>query len=97
MTLWNTAPWLVWSIVLPLSAGILTFLFRRAAPWIGIATTLGSAIAVAGLAAQVVHSGSLRYSVGGWGVPLGIDLRADGLSVLMLVMSAVIGLSLIHI
>ena len=93
MTLWDTAPWLVWSIVLPLSAGILTFLLRRAAPWIGIATTLGSAVSVAGLAAQVVHSGPLLYSVGGWGVPLGIDLRADGLSVLMLVMSAVIGVA----
>ncbi len=93
MTLWDTTPWLVWSILLPLIAGILTFLFRRAAPWIGIATALGSAVSVAGLTAQVMHSGPLRYSVGGWGVPLGIDVRADGLSVLMLVMSAVIGVA----
>ena len=93
MTLWETAPWLTWTIVLPLCAGILTFLFRRAAPWIGIATAFATAVAVVGVAAQVARAGPLRYSVGGWGVPLGIDLRADGLSVLMLAMTAVIGVA----
>jgi len=91
MMLWETAPWMIWTILLPLGAGILTILFRRAAPWLGVAAALGTAVAAAGLAAQVMRGGSLRYPVGGWGVPLGIELRADGLSTLMLAMSAVIG------
>jgi formate hydrogenlyase subunit 3/multisubunit Na+/H+ antiporter MnhD subunit len=31
------------------------------------------------------------YRLGGWGAPLGIDLLADGLSALMLAMTAVVG------
>ena len=91
MTLWEAAPWITWVILLPLGAGVLTFVFRQAAPWLGLAATVGSAAATAGLAAQVLTVGPLQYPVGGWGVPLGIDLRADGLSVLMLAMTAVIG------
>ena len=91
MTLWEAAPWITWAILLPLGAGVLTFVFRQAAPWLGLAATVGTAAATAGLAAQVLSAGPLQYPVGGWGVPLGIDLRADGLSVLMLAMTAVIG------
>jgi len=93
MTFLETAPWMIWTVLLPLCAGICTFLFQRAAPWLGVAAALGNALAVAALAAQVLRGGSLRYPVGGWGVPLGIDLRADGLSTLMLAMSAVIGVA----
>lgn len=40
-----------------------------------------------------VSKGILRYKIGGWGAPLGIDLYVDGLSALMLLMTAVLGLA----
>src|SRR5262249_30871723 len=49
---------------------------------------LGIAIAVA---AAVARSGdALVYLLGGWGVPLGIALRADGLAVVMILAVAVV-------
>ena len=93
MTLWEPAHWLTWTVTLPLAAGILAFLFRTAAPWLSLAALLGNGLAVAGLAGQVARAGPLRYAVGGWAAPLGIDLRADGLVVLMLAMTAVVGLA----
>src|SRR5262252_2348463 len=49
---------------------------------------LGIAIAVA---AAVAQSGdALVYLLGGWGVPLGIALRADGLAVVMILAVAVV-------
>src|SRR5262245_65200991 len=49
---------------------------------------LGSAIAAA---AAVARSGAaLVYLLGGWGVPLGIALRADGLAVVMMLAVAVV-------
>ena len=49
---------------------------------------------MAGLGWQVVEQGAQRYAVGGWGAPLGIDLYADGLSLLMLMVTAVVGLGI---
>src|SRR5262245_64792240 len=49
---------------------------------------LGIAIAVA---AAVAQSGdALVYLLGGWGVPLGIALRADGVAVVMILAVAVV-------
>lgn len=79
MTLWEPAHWLTWTVTLPLAAGILAFLFRTAAPWLSLAALLGNGLAVAGLAGQVARAGPLRYAVGGWAAPLGIELRAAGL------------------
>lgn len=93
MTLWESAHWLTWTITLPLAAGILAFVFRTAAPALGLVAVLGNALAVAGLATQVSRGGPVPYAVGGWGAPLGIELRADGLAVLMLVMTAVVGVA----
>jgi formate hydrogenlyase subunit 3/multisubunit Na+/H+ antiporter MnhD subunit len=50
-------------------------------------------LVVAGLAWQVWQYGPSRYSIGGWQVPLGIALSVDGLSTLMLIMAAVVGLT----
>jgi multicomponent Na+:H+ antiporter subunit D len=83
--------WVVWIILLPLAAAMLCFLAPRRAGWLGIIATIGVLVSVGGLCAQVVAHGALRYSVGGWGAPLGIDLHADGLSALMLAMTAVVG------
>lgn len=78
-------------ILLPLAAAVLSFLLRRAAAFITSATALGILLAVGGLIWQVWHRGTQRHSIGGWGAPLGIELYADGLTAVMLLMSALVG------
>ena len=84
-------PWMLWTIALPLAGALLAFLLpRRAAP-IGLVTALLTAASACAVLLQVAFGGPRLYQLGGWGAPLGIDLRADGLSVLMLAMTAVVG------
>jgi multicomponent Na+:H+ antiporter subunit D len=82
----------VWAVCLPLAGGTLAFLLRRsAAHRLGGATALGTLGAVAWLALEVWREGPRRYAVGGWGAPLGVDLYADGLSLGMLLVTALVG------
>lgn len=91
----DTVPWMVGPIVLPLMAATLVFLLgQRAVPVMALLTVSGIVVTVSGLTWQVLQHGPQRYAIGGWGAPLGIDLYADGLSVLMLIMSAVVGASI---
>lgn len=82
-------------IVLPLAAGAAAFVATRFAVAIGISVGLLQVCWAAGLALRVFRGGPLRYEVGGWGAPLGIDLQADGLSALMVMMTAVVGLAIV--
>ena len=84
-------PFVVWAIVLPLAAAVAVFVSPRTIAWLGTLAALAISATVTGLTWQVWHVGPRRYSVGGWGPPLGIDLYADGLSVVMLLMTAVVG------
>lgn len=89
---WSSSAALVGPLVLPLAAAVVAFVARgRAGPGLGLLTALGVGVAVADLAAQVWQAGPLRYPVGGWGAPLGIDLYVDGLAVLLLGMNALVG------
>ncbi|SDJ16299.1 Formate hydrogenlyase subunit 3/Multisubunit Na+/H+ antiporter, MnhD subunit [Ferrimonas sediminum] len=85
-------PWGVVLIVLPLLGGIGCFLFRKKAAVLGVLTSVAVMGATAGLGWQLQTLGPQRYAVGGWGAPLGIDLYADGLSLLMLAVASVVGL-----
>lgn len=92
MIIWNSLPWMAWLIMIPLMAGLLAFLLgRRALPWLPVVTATAMVLTLSGLTVQLWESGPQRHTVGGWGAPLGIDLVADGLSVLMLWMSAGVG------
>ena len=84
--------WAVAAVVLPLLGAIAGFVLPQAVAGIGLATVAATAAAVAALAAQVVAGGPVTVSLGGWGAPLGIDLHADGLSVVMLAMTVAVGL-----
>jgi multicomponent Na+:H+ antiporter subunit D len=85
------APWMVWAIALPLLGALLAFVAPiRAAP-IGLGAAFLTATAALAVLLQVAIGGPRRYLLGGWGAPLGIDLYADGLSVIMLAMTAVVG------
>jgi len=85
-------PWEVMLILLPLAGAMACFLLPRRTLPLGLMSALGVAVCVAGLGWRIVEQGAQRYTVGGWGAPLGIDLYADGLSLLMLMMTALVGL-----
>jgi formate hydrogenlyase subunit 3/multisubunit Na+/H+ antiporter MnhD subunit len=89
---WLELPWLVASVGAPFALGLAAFLIGRrshgAVAWIAAVVV---PIIAAGLAWQVAARGVVRVAVGGWGRPLGIELQADPLSVLMVVLSAVVG------
>jgi formate hydrogenlyase subunit 3/multisubunit Na+/H+ antiporter MnhD subunit len=51
-------------------------------------------LSVAGLTVRLITTGAYRHTVGGWGAPLGIELVADGLSLLMLAASGVVGFAI---
>src|SRR5215467_10447261 len=83
---------LVLSIVLPVAGIVLSLVLggRRAERIALVLLPIGLAIASA-IFVQVARGGhSLAYIVGGWTPPLGIVLRADGLSVTMMMMTAVV-------
>lgn len=83
---------LVLAIVVPAAGMVLSFaLGGRYAERIALASApFGLAIALA-IAAEVLKTGkAITYIVGGWSPPLGIALRADGLSAVMLVTAAVV-------
>jgi multicomponent Na+:H+ antiporter subunit D len=83
---------LPWVVALPLGGAVLSFVMRARAPFVGLVTALPTAAAGLLLAVQVGDAGVQRHLVGGWGAPLGIDLQADGLSALMVAMTAIVGL-----
>src|SRR5215813_5786013 len=83
---------LVLAIALPAAGVALSLLLGgRGAQHLAMATMpLGVAVALA-VTGDIWRSGrSLTYLVGGWHPPLGIALRADGLSAVMLPTTAVV-------
>jgi formate hydrogenlyase subunit 3/multisubunit Na+/H+ antiporter MnhD subunit len=88
----DPAPLLVLSIVVPLAAVLLAFAAGgRHVETVALATMpLGLAIAVAIAVAMRQTDAPLVYLLGGWAPPLGVALRADGLSAVMMVITAVV-------
>ncbi|MEA1051293.1 proton-conducting transporter membrane subunit [Lamprobacter modestohalophilus] len=83
---------LVLLLVLPVLAMLLGFVLgSRAAERIALFTLpLGLALAVA-VAALVLYQGTpLSYDIGGWAPPLGVALRVDGLSAVLLLTTALV-------
>jgi len=86
------AMWATVLVVLPLLAAVLTFIIgRRSVPLLPLLTLTGILGGVVGLGLQVWQWGPQRYAIGGWDAPLGIEWYADGLSVFMLFLSAIVG------
>lgn len=83
---------IIWSIWVPLAGAVITFLLRsRHVRTVGLTASVVTALVANGAVWHVWREGEQRYTVGGWGAPLGIDLLADGLSVFMLAMTAGVG------
>ena len=87
-------PWAMVLILLPLAAAMIAFLWPRLAISLGLITAATQILAIAGLGWQIhsINNGAYHHAVGGWGAPLGIDLYADGLSLLMLTLTALVGM-----
>lgn len=86
-------PWVMILILLPLATGIACFLWPGGARVAGVITALIIALSTAGLGWQMLEHGVYHHAVGGWGAPLGIDLYADGLSLLMLLATALVAVA----
>jgi multicomponent Na+:H+ antiporter subunit D len=82
-------PWEGWVIVVPLLAALVALLPVRRVP-LFILTVGVMAAVLAGLVLRIWQTGPLRHRLGGWGAPLGIELQADGLSVILLLVSALL-------
>jgi len=87
-------PWAVALILLPLTGAVCCFLLPRISRTLGLITSFANAVFVVGLGWQLLEHGSYRHEVGGWGAPLGIELYADGLSLLMLATTALVGFAI---
>jgi formate hydrogenlyase subunit 3/multisubunit Na+/H+ antiporter MnhD subunit len=84
---------LIWLVAMPLAGAVAALLLPRQAT--ALVNTIAVAItAVAGMLLYRVGSqGTLSYEIGGWSAGLGIALRADGLSALLLMMTALVMLA----
>ncbi len=80
------------TLFLPLFGAMAAFVLPRAATGIGLVTVLATCGAVWLLALEVLKAGAVITPLGGWEAPLGIALRADGLSLAMLAMTSGVGL-----
>src|SRR6056297_8896 len=87
------APWMMLAIMLPLSGALVAFLLPRHSALVGLGASLLTACAALVVMLQVAADGRQAYRLCGWPAPLGIELVADGLSVLMLAMTAVVGVA----
>lgn len=84
-------PWIIWIILIPLMGAMLCFMWPRRVNLLGMISAVATALTSVALYLQLLDDGAIRYTLGGWGAPLGIDLYADGLSVLMLLITALVG------
>ena len=84
-------PWGVILILLPLAGGMICFIWPGWRRITGLLTIFITAIATVGLGYHILIHGVYHHALGGWGAPLGIDLHADGLSLLMISATFLVG------
>lgn len=83
--------WFLWMILLPLGGAVATFLMPRQARWIGFATALLLPFCALAAIAAAISSDTRSITAGNWPIPLGIELRSDGLALVMLAITALVG------
>jgi multicomponent Na+:H+ antiporter subunit D len=84
-----------WLVLLPLVAAVLATVVERGARAIAVVGALLTSGVCAALALEVWARGTLVHRAGGWAAPLGVELHADGVAVLLLAMTAVVTLTVI--
>jgi len=84
--------WTTLVIVAPLAGALLSLRGGRWAILAGLMVGASGALLGSAALARIVYAdGPVRHLLGGWGRPLGIELLADGLSVVFLALTAVVG------
>ncbi|MCG5548306.1 complex I subunit 5 family protein [Halorhodospira halochloris] len=87
-------PSLPLAFFLPLLTALLVFLVGvRRVPWLPLLGALATVLVVADIAISVALDGPQRHHLGGWEPPLGVELYADGLAALMVLLTALVGLA----
>jgi formate hydrogenlyase subunit 3/multisubunit Na+/H+ antiporter MnhD subunit len=81
------------SVALPLVGAVLAAALPGRASWTGLAGATATTVTALALAFEVWAEGEQRLELGGWGVPLGIALQADGLSAALLAMANLVALA----
>ena len=84
---------LIGLVAAPLTGALVTMLLPRFATSVAIAAGVLTSVAAGTLLYGVGTRGALGYDIGGWTAGLGIALRADGLSALLLMMNALVMLA----
>lgn len=80
------------SVLVPVALAVVAAVVRgRAATVVGLAGIFSSAALASAVALRVALSGPMSHELAGWSPPLGISLRADGLSASFLALTAVVG------
>ena len=77
-------------IALPLLGALVATVWTQQARYIGILATFGMVVCAVGLLQHVQQHGALLLEIGGWQAGLGITLYADGLAVLLVLMSSLV-------
>ncbi len=86
--------WIIIIILLPILGSVVCFLWREHIVKLALATAVGTVTSVGVLSWQVITNGVQRYELGAWSAPLGIELYLDGLSLLMLLVTAIVGFAI---
>jgi formate hydrogenlyase subunit 3/multisubunit Na+/H+ antiporter MnhD subunit len=81
------------SVALPLAGALVTVVWRRRSESVGILTVLASGILALLLLVRVALHGTLEHAMGAWSPGLGIALRADVLSALLVALSGLVMLA----
>ncbi|MFC1773066.1 complex I subunit 5 family protein [Pseudomonadota bacterium] len=81
---------LIWLVAIPLTGAVATLLLPRQATALVYVTAVATTSVAGMLLYQVGTQGELTYEIGGWTAGLGIALRADGLSTMLLLMTALV-------
>lgn len=85
---------MVWLVAVPLCGALLAVLIPRRAPIVGMLATAISLVFSIHILYSIYHFGPFRYALSGWESGLAISLFVDGLSAIMLVMTALVAFAI---
>jgi formate hydrogenlyase subunit 3/multisubunit Na+/H+ antiporter MnhD subunit len=81
---------LSWLVSLPLLAAVFSIVMPRFGVRLGYMTAIITSVMIFCLGGEIVSHGAIEVQFGGWQAPLGITLYADGLSAVLLAITAIV-------
>jgi formate hydrogenlyase subunit 3/multisubunit Na+/H+ antiporter MnhD subunit len=81
------------AVAVPLLAALLVTALPRQAAMLGVLGAAATTLAAGAVLTAVWLNGALTADLGGWGVPLGISMRANGFAAALLAMTALVALA----